>query len=148
MQKRPILPYLLGIAGLIPFVYLGATSLLAEDPRSASVINIYLAGYGAVILSFLGGTRWGAELQRRPDNPDKLTLGLAMLPSLAGWAAILPIMWDRWFLVFGLLAAGLLLQLAWDIAAIRRGEFPAWYLPLRVLLTGIAVPSLVAAALF
>ncbi|MEE2525410.1 DUF3429 domain-containing protein [Hyphobacterium sp. HN65] len=146
MSQRPVLPYALGIAGLVPFVFFGWQAVVKSDPEAAIVSSFYLAGYGAVILSFLGGARWGAEIQRNPSNPDSMTLCLAMAPPLVGWAAIIPTMWDRWQVVLGLLSAGLALQLIWDVVAVRRSEFPAWYLPLRILLTTIAVLSLMAAA--
>jgi len=147
MLPRPLLPYVLGLAGLIPFVAFAVLVLVNSDPASAPVLRLYLATYGAVILSFLGGTRWGAEIRHSPDRPNAVVLCLAMAPPLAGWAAILPIMWDRWYLVFGLLAGGLVLQLAWDMVAVRKREFPAWYLPLRIILTSVAVISLSAAAI-
>jgi Protein of unknown function (DUF3429) len=145
-SPRPILPFLLGIAGLVPFVFFSWQTVFADDPEAAIVSTFYLAGYGAVILSFLGGTRWGAEIQRNPSNPVSMMLCLAMAPPLVGWAAMMPVMWDRWQVVLGMLAAGLALQLVWDVIAIRRGVFPNWYLPLRILLTTIAVLSLLAAA--
>lgn len=144
MSDRPALPYFLGLAGLIPFICFALLIVLGlgVDPSSA---QLGLIGYGAVILSFLGGTRWGTEIHRNSGAPNSIILSLAMLPSLAGWAAIL--LWlaqsSGWAL--GLLVAGLSLQLMWDMTAIRNGTYPDWYMPLRVLLTGVAITSLLAA---
>ncbi len=59
MLGIPNMPLLLGALGLIPFIVLslamlfGAATLLSFPTASA------LSAYGAVILSFLGGIRWG-----------------------------------------------------------------------------------------
>ncbi|WP_421792635.1 DUF3429 domain-containing protein [Hyphobacterium sp.] len=153
MSQRPILPYVLGIAGLIPFVFLGGTILFANimcDPyegrRYFSVpggLAPFLIGYAVVILSFLGGTRWGAEIQRAPQKPDAAILCLSMLPPLIGWAT-LPITMIQLRLDYILftLACALLVQGAWDVFAVRKGRLPSWYANLRIILTLVAVISL------
>lgn len=145
MSRRPILPYALGTAGLIPFVGLAAFSSILNTP-SAEIAETLLLAYGAVILSFLGGSRWGAEIHRRPEAPSPGILCLAMLPSLTGWAAVIIDVLQTGATAFWLLAAAFTLHLLWDMTAIRNGLFPHWYMPLRVGLTGVAVASLVAAA--
>ena len=47
---------------------------------------------------------------------------------------------------WGVLIAGFVIQYLWDRTAIRDATFPAWYLPLRGLLTLGAVLSLTVAA--
>lgn len=72
--------YLLGLAGLIPFV--GLTALM-YSPLSAS---LFIA-YSAVILSFLGGIHWGFALQNQAWS-NSWRISLCMLPSLIGWIAL------------------------------------------------------------
>ena len=47
-----------------------------------------LVAYGAVILSFVGAVHWGLLLAR-PGAPGPARLLAAVLPSVAGWAALL-----------------------------------------------------------
>lgn len=126
--------WILGLGGLIPF--LAITALLAYAGRDLigfDVLVTALAGYGAVILSFLGGIRWGASLMR--PSSGGLTLFLSILPSLAAWACLfLPTPW-----LFAALAVAFLAQGAWDIVAIRRGKLPEAFRTLRIVLTGIVV---------
>lgn len=72
--------YLLGLAGLIPFVALTAMMF-----HSAS-ISLFLT-YSAVILSFLGGIHWGFALQQ-PEWANTRRISLSMLPSLTAWLAL------------------------------------------------------------
>lgn len=148
MRQRPIVPYVLGIAGLIPFVGLSALTLMLGYP-AGEITAVLLLAYGALILSFLGGTRWGAEIQSRPESPSAIMLSCAMLPPLTGWAALgLEVMASARGPAFGLLITGLAIQMLWDMTAVRNGFFPRWYMPLRILLTSIAIISLSVAALF
>lgn len=147
MSQRPLLPYALGIAGLVPFVGLAILTQMTIHQTGAAM-NVFLLVYGAAILSFLGGTRWGAEIHKNPKKPDSLVLAFAMLPPLAGWAAIIIEVLASTGVAYGLLIGGLILQFFWDLAAIRNGTFPQWYLLLRALLTFIASLSLASAAIF
>ena len=72
--------YLLGLAGLIPFV--GLTALMYQ-PWSHSLFMTY----SAVILSFLGGIHWGVALSQ-PGWSNHWRISLCMLPSLIGWTAL------------------------------------------------------------
>jgi len=148
-QAIPAPALVLGAGGLIPFVttafslclpavvadLLGSKFTVAQIQYAATVA---LGAYGAVILSFLGGIRWGQLL----DNKTRVRLWgpltLSVVPSLIAWISLLfaPI----WML--SMLAAGLVLQYALDIEAIKRGELPAWFGRLRTILTTGAVLSL------
>jgi len=75
---------LLGVSGLLPFV--GSLALvLAEPLYRALAVSIFI-GYGAVILSFIGGTRWGSGLAAA-RHPGRFVE--AVLPSLLGLVALL-----------------------------------------------------------
>lgn len=133
--------YLLGFAGLLPQV--GAVLLLLRDGparRSFSAAGGLLAlGYGAAILSFLGGIWWGFALKRRSGQS-----GLAMvsvLPSLAAaavgcWAGILSMAsqgggnWMRTPLLA--LGVAILFTLLVDRRLAATGEAPAGWMRLRV----------------
>ncbi|HMP57003.1 MAG TPA: DUF3429 domain-containing protein [Novosphingobium sp.] len=122
----------LGLAGLLPQALCLAS--LAVAPSWQWVALAAGCFYAAIILSFLGGLWWMAGLlscERRA-----WIYGLAVVPSLAGWAALLP-----WLVGWpwpgpSLLALGLILlasPLA-DAVIARRIAMPAGWLGLRVMM--------------
>lgn len=122
----------LALAGLIPFV--GCAAMVAAGGAQAEAWLGALIAYAAVILSFLGGTRWGAALES--GSPDPMTLILSNLPALVAWAALLPLEMPN-PIRLSLLSAGLALMWLWD-----RRRPPAWYPALRTVATVGAVVSL------
>ena len=135
------------LAGLLPFFIScwaslapwQASALLGlEEP--ASIIGFWqiallsLLIYGAVILSFMGGARWGAAI--RDWRPDKLLI--TILPAFVAWLAVIP---DGLFGAFGLdlaarfsvLLASFVLLLISELMA--SGEWAPWYRTLRMRLT-------------
>ena len=138
---RPAL--LLGWAGVIPFALLTSAIVLgievsSLDPQGA------LRAYGATILSFLGGTQWGALL---PRNQEEVSLpwryGVSVLPALLGLLCLLA---PHTLGLVGLVA-GFLGLFAFDLSAVRRGLAPGWYGRLRLQLTAAVVLLLAIAAL-
>ena len=94
--RLPAAAIALGLAGLIPFIVLGIAAVAEQDAVTAARYLLALVGYGAVVLAFLGGVHWGFILH--PGAPEGLApdarrdatrLGLGVLPSLIGWAALL-----------------------------------------------------------
>ena len=137
---RPAL--LLGWAGVIPFALLTAVLVLGMelgpvDPHWA------LRGYGAAILSFLGGAQWGVLLARTQEADLLWRYGVSVLPALLGFLCLLT---PHTFGHVGL-AVGLLALLAYDLSTVRRGLAPGWYGPLRLQLTAAVVVPLAIAAL-
>ncbi|RYH12995.1 MAG: DUF3429 domain-containing protein [Alphaproteobacteria bacterium] len=132
--------WILGLGGLIPFIVM--TALLAYAGTEFIAFDMLikaLSGYGAVILSFLGGIRWGASLMRA--SRGRLTLGLSVLPSLFAWICLfLPAPW-----LFAALAVGFLAQGAWDVTAIQRGKLPLAFRTLRIVLTAVVVLCMIVA---
>jgi hypothetical protein len=134
---RPVLAW--GLAGLIPFLGLPMLSLAA--PELSPGCDRALGLYAAVILSFLGGARWGQEVASAA--PDPRLIALSMAPSVAAWAlALLPP--GHAGLQLAGLAGALVLHLLWDL---RSQGLPGWYPRLRLILTAGAVAGLAAGAL-
>jgi hypothetical protein len=134
---RVVLVY--GLLGLIPFWVPPLASVLW--PHVLPLAGVVAGVYGALILSFLGGARWGVEVLR--SGPRFGTISLAMLPSVAGLALLLlPAEWRAGQL--WALATALLLHWLWDV---RAEGLPAWYPRLRTILTLGAVTGLVAMAM-
>lgn len=132
----------LGPLGLIPFLAgaLAPWILPAERLPDASLA---LIGYGAVILSFLGGVHWGlAAPAGRP-----LQIGLSVVPSLVAWLALLVANLHGTGAALWLLVAAFAVLLPGDLLAAGRGLAPGWYPRLRVPLTLIVVACLVVGAL-
>ncbi len=120
----------LGLGGLLPFGA-GAIGAWWPDAEVAAFALAALAAYGAVILSFLGGVRWGNVLFEREALQRFGPLGLSIVPSLVAWCALLAPPAAGLLL----LAAGLLAQYALDRAATAGGTLPPWYGRLRIVLT-------------
>ncbi len=144
-NKVPSSAAWLGGLGAVPFVGLaGATAFLAGAPRTLAAQA--LLAYGATILSFLGGVHWGLAIRSQggPDNGAlRARLTFSVLPSLAGWAALL--VGQKAGLL--ILATAIAAMLWVDIRASRIGRAPAWYAKLRVPLTCVVVAALVLGAI-
>lgn len=86
---RPLPPGLVafGYAGVLPFVACVLPIALLDGEARAFAVRALVA-YGAVILSFLGAVHWGVLL-RQPDAAAQARLAIGVLPSLAGWVALL-----------------------------------------------------------
>lgn len=147
MRRLPVTALLLGIAGLIPFVVCGLEAITA--PVVAGDVNYWLlalCGYGAVILSFLGGVQWGfalgppfAEGVGVPAARRNYRLMLGVLPSLGGWAAILVMLTGATVIALAILIAGFLLFASAESELRRRGLIPPGYIVLRWGLTVVVV---------
>ena len=90
-NQEPALPagaQALAFGGLIPFVAAALALTWLPDGGSRELAGRILVGYGAVILSFLGGVHWGLILRDRPVEAVR-PLTMAVLPSLAGWSTLL-----------------------------------------------------------
>ncbi len=86
-SRMPPFVYLLGVAGLIPFVACGIAALSPGSSQGAGLIA--LIGYAAVVLGFLGGVHWGLVLAPAASpllQRARLVLGVA--PALIGWLAL------------------------------------------------------------
>lgn len=131
----------LALAGFIPFLalLLWLAGIDDDHPWRAMTIDM-LKTYGAVILSFLGGIRWGLATGRDDATTARILL-LSTVPSLAGWAALaLP---DAH--AFALLAVAFAAQGAWDQFTVHAGHAPAWFGQLRMRLSLLVVTAMVAA---
>jgi hypothetical protein len=128
-----------GLLGVIPFLAPPVAGVLFPEFRA--IAGTVLSLYAALILSFLGGARWGLAVATPAPKPA--VVSLAMLPTLAGLALLmLPEPYAQARLLGLALALGL--HWLWDI---RGRGLPAWYASLRTILTAGAVIGLVAGAL-
>lgn len=126
-------PRWLGLAGLQPFVASLAAAWWSAPPWQDVAIQAFL-GYAAVILSFLGGVHWGLAIATLAPGSVafRRRLGMAVLPSLVAWPALL---------LEALPGAGLLAVGFVVLRTVEAGTtgLPGWYRRLRSVLTlGVA----------
>lgn len=138
--KRSPVAWALGLAGLIPFIATAAM-LWAGPPTLRGAALLALLAYAAVILSFLGGVRWGVEIAR-PEGPRPLPLLLSVLTALAGWVLLIGnLKVSPANQVAGYIVCFAIVGL-WDR---RSSTLPAGYRQLRSVLTVVVCAALLAA---
>jgi hypothetical protein len=129
----------LGWSGLLPFVG-GVLAMVVAPPAWHETALHALVAYGAVIVSFLGGIHWGSPTGAAHDAARLW----GVVPSLLAWPLLL-VPSSRWALI----GVAVSLALCW---AVDRARFPAMglaaLLPLRTLLSGVAILSCLVAAAF
>jgi hypothetical protein len=138
-EAIPLPARVLGIAGVIPFVagVLAALLTPAVKPEAGAA----LLAFGAVILSFLGGIRWGFAVLEGGEAGWS-AYSMSALPPFVAWfgaAAGGPV---------GLLTLAIALGLWYfaERAAPPSIALPGWYMRHRGMLTATTVLSLIIAA--
>jgi hypothetical protein len=132
-SAAPRAAFWLGVSGVAPFAAATLLVLFARKPEQRELALRAFTCYSAVILSFLGGIRWGAALAM-PAFPLLLR---AVLPSLLAFACLmLPPKLALPFLCLLFMAVG------WsDSTRPAHGLWPKWFKQLRLTLS-VAVISL------
>jgi len=139
---RPAL--LLGLAGLIPFVWSAATHLSppllgwAGQWLPPMFLGAYVGiTYGTVILSFMSGVLWGFAT-RAEGTEATVAYVLSVIPAL--WVFFMVTDATANSVIF--LAAGFVGLLLLDAMFSAWGLAPRWWLRLRVMLTVVALACL------
>ncbi len=143
-QTIPRAPRILGLAGLLPFLW-GALTVLAPDLGlwTAQTLGPRFAGpyvmlfYGAVILAFMSGVLWGFA-----------TKATGTLASIGYALSVIPALWAFFMTGGGPVSAGMnlifgfagLLVLDWQFW--RWGLTPPWWMALRLLLSTVVIACL------
>lgn len=116
---------ILGWLGVVPFV---ALAVLGWTPQPPIWGNAVFVAYSAVILSFLGGIRWGRAMSQ--DSAAPVEFLRSVMPSLLAWPALLlPL--DT---AVPALALGHAVALIFDTRADQLPS-PAWFRRLRIALS-------------
>lgn len=149
MEPIPKTALILGVAGLIPFVWGAATALSPGLAASAGQIvgplfvgSYVIVTYGLVILCFMSGVLWGfATKATGPEAASGYILSVA--PALWGFFAVNGAVGEAAAALF----AGFAGLLALDWYFWKMGTAPDWWLRLRggltaVVLICLAVPIL------
>lgn len=157
-KPRTFIPALLVMLGMIPFIASAYMVFRFEELVSAHMsadgaafevfaqrLQISLMSlliYGAVILSFLGGVRWGVALANNPSAPSRFVLLLSILGALSGWGLTVygaffktnaSLLW-AYAIIFAM-------HLLWDTTS---PELPRWFKTLRFIASGVAIASFLA----
>ena len=122
--------WFLSLAGFIPFGILAIMLLLLgkNGPLFGAIFDIFKV-WSVIILSFLGGIRWGFSISNKPF--DTQSLWLSVVGSIIGWfALLLPDMYAMLVLLVLFCAHG-----AWDSLYINSGKAPPWFASIRIALT-------------
>jgi len=145
LRGIPTAPLVLGLAGVIPFVW-GALTVLVPSLQSwgISALGPRFVGpyvqlfYGSVILSFMSGVLWGYATRASGRLQSAACYALSVIPAL--WAFFMtgggPVSAGM-NLIWGFLGL-LLLDMMFSLWRLT----PGWWMRLRVLLTAIVVLSL------
>lgn len=141
MTRIPPAAFLLGFAGLVPFVWGAMLSLQLfggwTGPLPAVLTGdgrMIMIRYGGIILPFMAGVLWGFATKAQGSQA-----------ALAYTLSVLPALW--WFFMPGTgpssalinLAIGYLALLMLDYAFARWGLAPAWWMALRIQLTVVVL---------
>lgn len=150
MTRVPVPAIVLGLAGLIPFLYGAAMVFAAEGtlPTFGFFPSSRLGGvhilerFGAAILGFMGGCLWG--FASKPGRPTLALLSASAVPALLAFMAIRenPALSCIW------LAFGFVVLQAIDVAFQRAGVAPEYWLSLRLPLTAGVIACLLVGALY
>ena len=134
LSTVPRTPLWLGLSGALPILLgvivfgLGGVWIISTDLALRATV-----AYGAVILSFLGGVRWGMALLLANPRIRDARFALSVIPSLIGWIAVLL----PGFPALVLLAVAFAAQGAWDVGDAEDDGAPHWFGLLRTLLTAL-----------
>lgn len=129
-QSPPQVPMALMFGGIVPFVSSAGLMLVwREDLALLNLAALWLLVYAAVILSFLGGVRWGVEIAKR-ERPRFAELGPSVLGALAGWGLVMAGFqhgMQAW--IFAAMGGALVLHFLYDSIS---PELPFWYRRMRL----------------
>lgn len=148
MRDIPRAALLLGLAGLIPFLWGVATlwspELAAFGTRTIGprFVGPYVQlSYGTVILAFMSGVLWGFS-----------TRATGRVAASGYSLSVLPALWAFFFVGGGAVSAsiylgtGFIMLLGLDYMFWRQALAPRWWMHLRVLLTVVVVACLAVTA--
>ncbi|XP_062595812.1 transmembrane protein 69-like [Saccostrea cucullata] len=139
LRHCPYPALVLGVSGLIPFVGAPGLMMIIGQSSVAFLANAQMV-YGACILSFLGGVRWGfgvCEGKTTPKEWDNMrNMTISIVPSLVAFSALLcPEPVSQIIIMLGLTGVG-----CHDAVT---ESYPPWFRGLRMLLTVVAVSSFI-----
>ena len=143
-KNIPKAALILGLAGVLPFIVFGLLAMtLGAEIVTPTQADALLIGYGAIILSFMAGVRWGLALTAHNESDQAVQMMVSVVPPLIAWTAcFMPFAYALPLLTLTHAAVAV-----WDIRAMHNGRGPVWYAKLRMILASLAVGILVIVGL-
>jgi hypothetical protein len=137
LNKRFV--YVLGFAGIVPFVALMLACWMVHPDWLGPFIKGQLA-YSVAVLSFLGGIHWGAAIALRELTVEQTRKALAwsVMPAVIAWFATMMGGYG-----FAVLMAGFIATYQVDKRLFAWYRLPDWFLRLRLYLTCAVISALV-----
>ena len=149
MTPIPRSALILGLAGLLPFVWSVATQLspklsdLGLHTLGPRFIGPYVGlVYGTIIISFMSGVLWGFAAS---TTGRTATIGYSL--------SVIPALWAFFFVGNGPVSAAIMLAIGFagllglDFLFWRQGLAPVWWMQLRMILTTAVIACLCATAI-
>ena len=138
-DRLPTTALILGLAGLLPFIALALAALSSASDTDTQRYLLALVAYGAVVLAFLGGVHWGFVLHPAAlpegmdaaERRDAARLGLGVLPSLIGWAALMTPLLGIPEIGLAVLIVGYIATIVTESQLRRRALVPGGYMAMR-----------------
>ena len=143
LKSGPAPALSLGAAGLIPFV--SAPAYMFQMNEFVPILAEGQLAYGAVILSFLGGVRWGKLVT--PGSlikPSWSQFTWSVTPSLIAWPALI-LQYQQ--LTYSLPISSLTLVAGLGLCGyldVKQTGYVSWFKGLRIVLTTVAIMSLLS----
>jgi hypothetical protein len=124
--------WLLSYGGCIPFVSLALALVVlgANHPLSETFIQLFKL-WSLIILTFLGGIRWGFALANEPFATRDLVW--SVIPCILAWFALFLSDLHTVLVLLVLFCA----HGAWDSFFVNAGKAPPWFGSIRVTITFI-----------
>jgi Protein of unknown function (DUF3429) len=136
LKSIPEIPRLLGLAGILPQMLCVLLVMFGGPEYRYAALSIGYA-YAVIIFSFLGGMWWG--LAAGMMAADHRTLGwiyfAAVMPSLLALISFLPWVYGENWPEPSLILLGLGIALSPLVDHRLREITPAWWMPLRLILS-------------
>jgi len=107
------------------------------SPFDTLIFERAMIGYGALILAFLGGVRWGIRLQGGAGSD--LTFVMGVLGSVLGFITLLM----PYSLALAVLTVGYGAHGAWDVWSGASGGVPGFYAKMRSFMTWLVCLTLI-----
>lgn len=140
MAGVPAPALILGLAGLLPFLYGAAATIAPGIAMEGWPARGVLEVYGVVIFAFMAGCLWGFGAKEGADLWR--WLGLSVIPAVAIFFGV--IIGDSELIQVLLVAFPALLF--FDRAFATAGVAPMWWMPLRLTLTAVVTICLAIGA--
>jgi len=130
---------LLGLLGLIPFIFLIVSSFIVPPDNEIYELLIFIyISYAAVISSFLGGIQWGlitASVER--VYFVFLPLSISTVPCLIAWSALLTL--ENLTTSLILIIVSFIVSSLHDYYLYQQKLTPYWFLSLRIPLSVVVI---------